>query len=469
MSSDRSLGPARADALALRRVRVMLRSRERPAVGELAYRAYFAVMLVIVVAAPALRALLLWLVEVLPAAHEVLPAGLTVLAGSLLIFFVMLVVVGWYAMLARMSLPELDLLFTSSLPRWRLLLGRVVRLCIGLVLAGAAFAGLLLAAWMLRGDLDATAVAPVLIAGAVVGLCAAAGLLLGQRIRGTRWQVLREQALQLDVVSALVFTGEFRSAAGRMGAPVRAGRRWHWAQRRWLSSADGATRSGAMLIASRDLLGIARTPARSLAALFGMMAAGMLVVSIFTAGGAGAPAALAPLLAYACVGPWCRGLRVAGESVGAPPLLPFSSLGLLLRHLVVPAALSALICGGTAAVASGLVFGLPFDGVAAAAILGVTVSLFAMALRLLGALKGPLPQRLLAPIPTPAGDLSSVNVLLWNLDGPILAAAIGVLLALLIGNSPWVLSLAVLGMLALLIGWCAIRLRATEGWSSRRD
>lgn len=463
MSSVRSLGPARADALALRRVRVVLRNRERPAVGEVAYRAYFAVMLVIVVAAPAVRALLLWLVEVLPAAREVLPSDLTVLAGALLILFVMLVVAGWYAMPARMSLPEIDLLLTSGLPRWRLLLGRIVRLCIGLVLAGVALAGLLLAAWLLRGDLGAVAVAPILTAGAAVGLCAAVGLLLGQRIRGTRWQVLREQAQQLDVVSALIFTGEFRSAAGRMGAPVKVGRRWCWVQRRWLSSIRGARRSGLLLIASRDLLGLARTPARSLAALLGVTAAGMLVASTFTVGGSGVPAALAPLLAYASVGPWCRGLRVAGESVGAPPLLPFSSLGLLLRHLVVPAMLSVLVCGGAAAVASCVVFGVPVGWVAAAAILGVTVSLFAMALRLLGALKGPLPQRLLAPIPTPVGDLSSVNVLLWNLDSPLLAAALGVLLALLIGNSLWMLPLATSGLLALLIGWCAIRLRAAEG------
>ena len=206
---------------------------------------------------------------------------------------------------------------------------------------------------------------------------------------------------------------------------------------------------------------------RSLAALFGVMVAGLLVGSTVAAGSPGAPAALAPLLAYAAVGPWCRGLRVAGESVGSPPLLPFSSLGLLLRHLVVPVTLSALVCGGTAAVASGAVFGVAFGGtafggVAAAAILGVTVGLLAMALRLLGALKGPLPQRLLAPIPTPAGDLSSVNVLLWNLDGPMLAAAIGVALVVLATGTPVALPIAAAAMLALLLGWCWFRLRSLE-------
>lgn len=420
-------------------------------------------MLVIVLAAPVVRALLLWLVEVLPAARDVLPAGLPVLAGSLLILFVMLVVAGWYAMPTRMSLPEIDLLLTSALPRWRLLIGRVVRLCIWMVLMGAALAGLLLAAWALRGDLNAVAVAPILITGSVVGLCAAMGLLLGQRIRGTRWQVLREQAQRLDVVSALVFTGEFRSAAGRMGAPVRVGRRWRWAQRWWLLSAGGAGLSGTLLIASRDLLGIARTPARSFGSLLGVLTAGLLVGASWAAGGPGLPAGLAPLLVYASIGPWCRGLRVAGESVGSPPLLPFSSLGLLLRHLVVPAVLSALTCGGAAAMASCTVFGVTFGGVAAAAILGVTVSLFAMALRLLGALKGPLPQRLLAPIPTPAGDLSSVNVLLWNLDGPILAGAIGVGFVLLGSGMPTALPAAAAALLALLLAWCWGRLRAAEG------
>ena len=407
----------RADAHALQRVRGVLRSRERPTSGDVAYRTYFAVMLAVVVAAPAVRMLLLWLVEVLPAVNAAQPLVAVSLAGPVPTLFVALIVLGWYAMPVRISLPELDLLFTTGLPRWRLVIGRVV--------------------------------------GAALGLLASLCLLLGQSLHGTRWQTMRAQAQQLDVVSALVMTGDFRSAAGRIGAPVSLGRRWRWA------AAWGKNTPGWWLIASRDLLGIVRTPMRSLAALAGVLLGGVLLPAAPTVPAFSGLSALALPVVYAAIGPWCRGLRVAGESVGAIPLLPFASTGHLLRHLIVPAVLACIASGVAAGIAAGLLE-CAIAPVFAALVAGVTVALFAITLRLLGSLKGPLPQRLLAPVPTPAGDLSSINVLLWNLDGPALAAGIGVALVLLATGAPTALPVVAAVLLALLLGWCALRLRAAE-------
>lgn len=407
----------RADAHALQRVRGVLRSRERPTSGDVAYRTYFAVMLAVVVAAPAVRMLLLWLVEVLPAVSAAQTLGAVSLAGPVPTLFVALIVLGWYAMPVRISLPELDLLFTTGLPRWRLVIGRVV--------------------------------------GAALGLLASLCLLLGQWLHGTRWQTMRAQAQQLDVVSALVMTGDFRSAAGRIGAPVSLGRRWRWA------AAWGKNTPGWWLIASRDLLGIVRTPMRSLAALAGVLLGGVLLPAAPTVPAFSGLSALALPVVYAAIGPWCRGLRVAGESVGAIPLLPFASTGHLLRHLIVPTALACIASGVAAGIAAGLLE-CAIAPVFAALVAGVTVALFAITLRLLGSLKGPLPQRLLAPVPTPAGDLSSINVLLWILDGPALAAGIGVALVLLATGAPTALPVVAAVLLALLLGWCALRLRAAE-------
>lgn len=284
-------------------------------------------------------------------------------------FVVMLPIIGWYAAPARMLLPEIDLLFTSDLPRWRMLARRVVRLTTFALLTGVAAAGLFLVVRMLRGEYAAGMLAPVLSVGATAGLLSGLLLLLGQLSRGTRWQSLREQAERIDAVSTLVATGEFRSAAGRIGAPVTFGRNWAW----FLGHSDALSRrnhSGrpagiypgiSWLFALRDLLGIARTPVRSIAALLGMSVAGVIagITSVGVAAGAGVlvsaeasigVAALggmfALLIAYAAIGPWCRGLRSAGESIGTLPLLPLSPSVLLLRHLVVPAVLSAAPVAG---------------------------------------------------------------------------------------------------------------------------
>lgn len=456
----------RSDAASLRRVRAVLRHRDRPTAADLAYRAYMAFFLALVVVAPVVRGVVLWLSETLPPPGDpVLPQiawiGALLLAASLPI-------AGWYAAPARVSLPELDLLFTSALPRWRLLFGRVIRLCIFATLMGVGLAGLLPLARALRSESVASTLGAQLAGGALVGLLGALLLLLGQLIHGTSWQSLRNQATRLDAVSTLVITGEFRSAAGRIGAPIKTGRGWTWA-RNWSSGEQGNLR----LLVSRDLLGIARTPARSLAALLGLLIAGMLAGTLVSntlaanAASAGAAALVGMLtlvVAYVAIGPWCRGLRAAGESVGSPPLLPFSVPGVLLRHLLVPTVLAAIVCGvasaGTVWVLSGettVVSG------AVALLLGAAMSICAVALRLLGALKGPLPQRVLAPIPTPMGDFSSVNVLLWNLDGPILAAVIGAGTAWLVLVAPAALLFWSPAVLVLLMMWCGARLRAAEG------
>ena len=265
---------------ALSQVRAVLRNRDRPVPADLAYRAYLSVMLGIIVLAPLVRGTALWLTEVLPASGD--PRAWQMKVGGGLALLILLPIVGWYTSPVRMPLPELDLLFTSALPRWHLLAGRIIRGSVCSIVVGIAGAGVLLSARMMQGEVLAGIVVPVVLAGAGAGLFGFLLLLLGQAARGTRWQALREQAQRLDTVSALVITGEFRGAAGRLGAPVRFGRSWSWAKR-WMEGSHaqpGSAPRGLLLFISRDVIGILRAPLRSIVALIGTAAAGALTAVV---------------------------------------------------------------------------------------------------------------------------------------------------------------------------------------------
>lgn len=132
---------------------------------------------------------------------------------------------------------------------------------------------------------------------------------------------------------------------------------------------------------------------------------------------------------------------------------------LLARHLIVPALLAAIV------LTVGAVSAVPLGGAAFEAADGwlpVSASLAALAvigMRAVTALKGSIRSRLLAPVPTPAGDMAGVNVLLWTLDGPIDALLIGAGLAILWALAaagvvaPAAAVLTSLVVLAALLGW----------------
>ncbi|UOQ61150.1 hypothetical protein MUN76_04040 [Leucobacter rhizosphaerae] len=502
----------------LRAVRAVLRGRrDRADASEVSYRIYLAVMLVIIVGAPLVRGLVLWMLEALPVPgttpSEALAAVLTGLTA-------LCVLAGAQGGPARTGLPQLDLLHTSAIPRRRLLAAPVARaLALGAGL-GMFVAGIVVATRLLRADLDPALAVALLLGGAGLGVLAAFGMLLGQVGRGVRWGVagalaglaalqlagwvgdadggglagpvdpwswvaglvfaaadpgrsapvlllagllavvamilamlaprmaarlrweaLREQAARWDAIGISAMSGDPKAALARLGAPVRVGRRLRVRPTAHLT----------LTLLSRDLLGVIRTPARSLLALIGVTAAAA-IWGIAVGGGAGAAAgtdpdllvvgtlgAVAVLLAYAALQPWCRGLATAADGAGSPGLLPATPQGLLLRHLQLPLLLGLLAAalGGGALVVSG--WGAAPTAVApvsAGALVGT-----ALALRVLSSLKGTIPMRLLAPVPTPVGDASGINVLLWTLDGSIAAALLGALLAVV-----WALGIAAGGV-----------------------
>lgn len=507
MTASVARGRRRSERAALAAARRVLRGRAGlPSRGDLAYGIYLGVMVVIIAVAPVVRALILALSDALPI------APLAAVAAALAGFIALASLAGAQTGPARARLPEVDLLLSSALPRRRTLARRLLRDFALAALAGALLVAAVLSAYALRGVFAPALAAGLLAAGAGLGALAALAMLIGQQGRGPRWslaavlgavciglalaavapgpgpdaqsllpaawpilpllaalglvaalcapaiaerlrgETLREQAARLDLAGVLAGTGELRVAAARLGAPVRTARRWRWRMPRRIGAA----------IVTRDLVGVVRAPARSLAALAGALGAGAIL------GGpalgapspllATAPGAVAALLAYASLGPWCRGLRAAAETVGGSPLAPLPPSALLARHLVVPGALGALASAIGAALAG--VLGGP--GAGPAALGGALLAVAALVLRLAGALKGPLPQALLAPVPTPAGDFSGVTVLLWSLDGIIVAAILGAILTAAAVASAAAGAVAAVLALVALCGWAAVRLRSAS-------
>lgn len=531
----------------MRAIRGVLRRRGvRLGAAEVSYRIYLALMLAIIVVAPAVRGIVLGLRDALDGEGALGPAGATgsaetLVAAALTALTALLVLAAAHGGPAHASLPQLDLLHTTSIPRARLLAPPVGRWFASATALGALLEGLVAAARALRGELDLELAAALLISGAGIGALAAGSVLVGQtgrRLRAAlaaalailallqwgvgplpdpwsaaagvlgavpgaarqagadalipsplgvattcliagllsialapliasrmRWEALRRQAASADVARVLAGSGDLGAALARLGAPVRVGRRWRFRPGRNLTAS----------IVRRDLLGIARAPARGLAALAGVGLAGLLWGLGVASGGpvqAGLLGAASQLLAFLAVAPWCRGLAAAAAASGSVPLLPASPAGLALRHVIAPGLLAAAaFCGG--ALLGGTLPGIgAWAGVSGpigaspasaaewvVAATGALVVATSMLLRVLAAFKGALPLRLLAPVPTPVGDMSGINVLLWNFDGPIHAALAGALLGVLwrlgIAADGWPIAASLVSLLLLagLLAW----------------
>ncbi|SJN12778.1 putative integral membrane protein [Leucobacter sp. 7(1)] len=543
----------------LRAVRAIRRARgEQLSAGDVSYRIYLAVMLGITVVAPFVRTLVLGLAPALP---EVATAHASTLAAALTLLTAGAVLLGGHFGPARAGLPQLDLLFTTPIPRVRLLTGVILRWFGTGMLLGALAGGIVAVALLLSGTLGWGTGLALVAAGTCLGAILVAAQLLGQRGPGTRaciagglvllagaqlvaggggeadagtpnsavltgggpdalggsapladpWsavarvlvaaarevqsgalgaeagaalggvtpgdllllaivalallvaafplasgfprELLRAQAATWDSASTLALSGDPSAAVARFGVPVRWGRRLRLVHP---GRPAGAHRPVALLL-RRDLLGILRAPGRSLVALLGVATAGALWAAAVGVprgvGGAALLGALALVCALWALGPWCRGIAAAAGGSGSPPLFPFSPAGLILRHAVVALGLAMLVTvlAGLAFVVVGTASGAPDVSLVLA-----TAPLFAVAavvLRVAGALKGTIPLRLLAPVPTAAGDLSAVNVFLWSIDGPVVAvlagAALGAMWAAASGTG---LLLALLGSLVLLAG-----------------
>lgn len=240
----------------------------------------------------------------------------------------------------------------------------------------------------------------------------------------TRWQTASVAVTSLDVAAGSdAYRG--RPQVGRSIRAIRRSRPLPWT------------------FVLRDAVGAMRAPGRLAAGVGALAVASLLVTLALVHPAASWPlGAAAGLLAFAGLGPLTDGVRHAAQVASDLPLYGFADETLLALHALFPA-LAAIIVLGIAAAASGCVLGAGAASVVGAVALGI----LALLTRIVAALKGALPPGLLAPIPTPAGDLGAAVRLAWSLDALLWAALIGVGAALILA-APGVVAGAAAGIVA---------------------
>ncbi len=280
-----------------------------------------------------------------------------------------------------------------------------------------------------------TDLALVLLAVVAVG---SARLLL-DLLRSAR---LADDAARWRAAGTAALSGDVAHALGGLRARPSVGRRWR------------AVRGGrsAVVFLVRDLVGAARTPVRLAVGIVSLVGA-VLVVAVATSLPAGwVLAALGAALACLALGVLTDGFRHATDAAVAPPLYGYTTPALFTRHGLAPLVVAV------AAIAA---------GIGAAAMLGMgarvlpvcVVLLLVVLIRAYDSAKGPLPVLLLTPVPSPFGDLSSLNVSLWQADALLIAVVTGALAAAAAPGSPVALLVLALVIAGLLVVGLRRRLR----------
>jgi len=210
-----------------------------------------------------------------------------------------------------------------------------------------------------------------------------------------------------------------------------------------------------LVVLRRAVVGLRRTPGRAVLGSAVLFASGAAVgVALGLPDGVRWMLAVpAAFLAFLAVGVWCGAVRHGVDSAGTPSLYGRGPLALVLAGAIAPLG-AAVVLGGLGAVLGGL-------GSQPGFALGwwVVLAGWTVVLRVFDAAKGPLPITLLMPVPTPVGDVSSANVLLWQSDAVLLALLVGGGATALLPVAPGAAIIALLVMLALIGALAVARVR----------
>lgn len=270
-------------------------------------------------------------------------------------------------------------------------------------------------AYPLAGGSAAVAALTALGALSAALVCAIPPLLNRLRLRellaqSVRWDSATTHAGGMDF-SAAVSVYQRRPRRGRRLRAVR------------------APGHPAVVFLVRDAIGAVRTPGRLAIGVLVVAAAGALLALAFAPAAAGwALGAAAGTVLFAGLGPLTDGLRHAASISAGLPLYGIGDEQLLARHLLFPTILTLVVLL-TAAVATSLVTGIPPLGPLAGALVLGPLALLA---RVDAALKGPMPPALLAPVPSPVGDLGAAVRMAWAIDALLLVALSGAAAALVL-------------------------------------
>lgn len=430
--------------------------------GDTAYVAYAVIMVVIVAVAPLVRAL--WLSATSAEGVALLASATTPTVLSLIVaaLWAGALLVGRDRGPALLPPFPLHVLATSDIQRSTVFRGPLLRNGLLVTVSTTAVAGFIGIALVSQGLGDPLTALAFAATGALVGLIATVAWLVGQALPRlaiytaagivvlaglgvviTNLFVLATIATTLIALvptllnrlslatltaqaakweSATVFASglDFAAATSTYRGRPRIGRRMR---------AVRPGRSLAMTFLLRDAVGVIRTPGRLIVGISAVAVAGVLMtLALAPAAPTVLLGAAAGLVLFAGLGPLTDGIRHAATVAADLPLYGISDEALLGFHALFPLVIVAVVILLAVLVASALLgiwFGTPL---AATLALGAT----GLVTRVSTALKGMLPPSLLTPIPTPVGDLSIVNQLVWALDGVIVVALAGVAAALML-------------------------------------
>lgn len=272
--------------------------------------------------------------------------------------------------------------------------------------------GLLVTPWGWAALLYPSSAAPAWPAlVALLAIVVIAVLVVPRLLDNLRGPELLAQARRWQTVGVFGATGDLAGALAQLRATPHAGRTW------------GAVRAAPLpvLFFVRDLLGSLRTPARFTTAVAALIAAGFLLTVAFTVPSAviWVPTIAGALLGYLALGVWSDGFRHAVEAAGGTPLYGFGDGRLFLLHASLPV-LCVLVFAGIGAAVAVAVGTAPLGGLSAIGFLSFTITV-----RIFNAVKGQMPLALLAPVPTPFGDLSGLFIAYWQADALIITCTLG--------------------------------------------
>ena len=468
--------------------------------GDRAYLLYMAVLLTLVTIAPAARGIWMLVTDPLVAAR-LLPAVAShdalLLVASL---WAAAVVAGRFRGPVIFA-PFLASVFSASaLPRRVAYARPFWRAAIALALIGTVLGAVIAAGWLAQGEATLAGAAGVVIAGAACGVIAAMLWLLGQLVSARAaaivvalllgsaglvmlapatvilaphgWVMLVYANAGMSgwwVALAACATISAAFAPGmldRMHADSIVAQSLRWESARMHAglldlSASAATyqplpRAWREVFAIRAVGGLAgrvfirdsiaatRTPFRLVAGVLGLLAAGALV-TLVSATPSVALAAGVGLVTFVAIGPLTDGVRHVADSAAAMPLYGASDLALVASHALFP-----LLAGLVLLILGGLIAALWFPGAIGGSLAAsIALALGAVAARVMGAFKPPMPIALLMPMPTPMGDMAALARAAWAIDGVLFAGVAGVA-ASTVFSAPWMILLVLAGGLAVI-------------------
>lgn len=142
-------------------------------------------------------------------------------------------------------------------------------------------------------------------------------------------------------------------------------------------------------------------------------------------GASGLLGAAGALAIYFAMGPITTRFKYVVNLHRSPALLGYSTRTLAAMHSAFPL-LTVVLCAGATLV----VWRIIFSSLGTAPLSLICVLILLIGLRWYNSAKRDLPIVLLTPLDSPVGDLSSLNVLLWQAQSPLLAGLVGALAAI---------------------------------------